>query len=233
MRFPAPAVAAAARPRPARGGLDERRRRRGRPAGRGRGERRRHGARGRARRAARRVLHRLRLRRPQGRAVRRVGQPEPAVGVRDDEAARRGRRRRARLGDQELVALRPDRSQLRPHDAPARSRARRGGGRRRPARLPDLRRPPRGGHPRARRRRAPPFGLWHVAAGGDCTWADFAEAIFEEAGLACRVRRITTAEFGARAPRPAVSILRSEKGAPELPHWRDGLAECLAAIAGR
>ena len=113
------------------------------PAGCGRGERRRHRARGRARRTARRVLHRLRLRRPQGRAVPRVGQPEPAVGVRDDEAARRGRRRRARLGDQELVALRPDRSQLRPHDAPPRSRARRGGGRRRPARLPDLRRPPR------------------------------------------------------------------------------------------
>ena len=78
---------------------------------------------------------------------------------------------------------------------------------------------------------AQPFGVWHLAAAGDCTWADFAEAIFEEAGLDCRVRRITTAEFGARAPRPAVSILRSEKGAPELPHWRDGLTECLAAIA--
>jgi dTDP-4-dehydrorhamnose reductase len=75
-----------------------------------------------------------------------------------------------------------------------------------------------------------PFGVWHLAAGGDCTWADFAEAIFEEAGLDCRVNRITTAEFGARAPRPPVSILRSEKGAPELPHWRDGLAECLAAL---
>ena len=76
---------------------------------------------------------------------------------------------------------------------------------------------------------AEPFGIWHVAAGGDCTWADFAEAIFEEAGLDCRVRRITTAEFGARAPRPGVSILRSEKGAPELPHWREGLSDCLAA----
>jgi dTDP-4-dehydrorhamnose reductase len=74
------------------------------------------------------------------------------------------------------------------------------------------------------------FGIWHLAADGDCTWADFAEAIFEEAGLDCRVRRITTAEFGARAPRPAVSILRSEKGAPRLPHWRDGLRACLAAI---
>ncbi len=74
------------------------------------------------------------------------------------------------------------------------------------------------------------FGVWHMAADGDCTWADFAEAIFEDAGLACRVRRITTAEFGARAPRPAMSILRSEKGAPRLPHWRDGLRACLAAI---
>jgi dTDP-4-dehydrorhamnose reductase len=73
-----------------------------------------------------------------------------------------------------------------------------------------------------------PFGVYHAAAAGDCTWAEFAEAIFEEAGLACRVRRITTAEFGARAPRPAYSVLRSEKGAPELPHWRDGLRECLA-----
>jgi dTDP-4-dehydrorhamnose reductase len=74
------------------------------------------------------------------------------------------------------------------------------------------------------------FGVYHVAAGGDCTWADFAEAILEEAGLSCRVRRITTAEFGARAPRPAYSVLRSEKGAPELPHWREGLRECLAQL---
>jgi dTDP-4-dehydrorhamnose reductase len=77
-----------------------------------------------------------------------------------------------------------------------------------------------------------PYGIWHVAASGDCTWADFAEAIFAEAGLDCRVRRITTAEFGARAPRPAASVLRSEKeGAPTLPHWREGLRACLAELA--
>jgi dTDP-4-dehydrorhamnose reductase len=75
-----------------------------------------------------------------------------------------------------------------------------------------------------------PFGVYHVAAAGDCTWADFAEAIFEEAGVPCRVRRITTAEFAARAPRPAYSVLRSEKDAPELPHWRDGLRACLARL---
>jgi dTDP-4-dehydrorhamnose reductase len=76
-----------------------------------------------------------------------------------------------------------------------------------------------------------PFGVWHLAAGGDCTWADFAEAIFEEAGLACRVRRISTAEYGARAPRPAYSVLRSERpDAPRLPHWRDGLRACLERL---
>jgi dTDP-4-dehydrorhamnose reductase len=77
-----------------------------------------------------------------------------------------------------------------------------------------------------------PHGVYHVAAAGECSWADFAEAIFDEAGLATRVRRITSAEFGARAPRPAYSVLRSERGAPELPPWRDGLRECLARLHG-
>jgi dTDP-4-dehydrorhamnose reductase len=76
-----------------------------------------------------------------------------------------------------------------------------------------------------------PRGVWHVAADGDCTWAEFAEAIFEEAGLNCRVRRITTAELGRPAPRPANSVLRSERGAPELPHWREGLRACLERLA--
>ena len=74
-------------------------------------------------------------------------------------------------------------------------------------------------------------GVWHLAAAGDCTWAEFAEAIFEDADLRCRVRRITSTELGAKAPRPAVSILRSEKGAPALPHWREGLRACLARLS--
>jgi dTDP-4-dehydrorhamnose reductase len=75
-----------------------------------------------------------------------------------------------------------------------------------------------------------PHGVWHVAADGECTWAEFAEAIFDEAGLDCSVRRITTEEFGAPAPRPAYSVLRSEKGAPRLPHWREGLRACLERL---
>ena len=73
-----------------------------------------------------------------------------------------------------------------------------------------------------------PSGIWHLAAEGECTWAELAEAIFDQAGIDCRVRRITTAELGQPAPRPAYSVLRSERrGAPQLPHWRDGLRACL------
>ena len=78
---------------------------------------------------------------------------------------------------------------------------------------------------------ARPRGVWHVAADGDCTWAEFADAIFAEAGLACRVVPITTEELGRPAPRPAYSVLRSERpDALRLPHWREGLRACLKRI---
>ena len=77
-----------------------------------------------------------------------------------------------------------------------------------------------------------PYGVYHVAAEGEASWADLAEAIFEEAGLDTHVRRIATAELDPprKAQRPLYSVLRSDKGAPELPGWRDGLRECMAAI---
>jgi dTDP-4-dehydrorhamnose reductase len=76
-----------------------------------------------------------------------------------------------------------------------------------------------------------PPGVWHVAAEGDCTWAELAAAIFEEAGLRCRVRRVSTEELGRPAPRPAYSVLRSERdGAPRLPPWREGLRACLERL---
>src|SRR4029079_18645926 len=60
-----------------------------------------------------------------------------------------------------------------------------------------------------------PRGVWHLAAARDCTCGERAEAIFCAAAVDCRVRRITTAELGRPAPRPAYSVLRSERpGAP-------------------
>lgn len=77
-----------------------------------------------------------------------------------------------------------------------------------------------------------PHGLYHVAASGECSWAEFATAIFEEAGLDCRVVPISTEELGRPAPRPAYSVLRSERPeTPRLPHWREGLRACLDRLA--
>ena len=47
-----------------------------------------------------------------------------------------------------------------------------------------------------------PYGVYHMAADGEATWAEFAEAIFAEAGLETRVRRVSTAELGGRRRGP-------------------------------
>jgi dTDP-4-dehydrorhamnose reductase len=76
-----------------------------------------------------------------------------------------------------------------------------------------------------------PHGTYHLAADGDCTWSEFAEAIFEEADLQCRVIPIKTKELGRPARRPAYSVLRSERAdTPRLPHWRKGLRACLERL---
>jgi dTDP-4-dehydrorhamnose reductase len=76
-----------------------------------------------------------------------------------------------------------------------------------------------------------PYGVYHLTADGDCTWAELAKAIFTEADLQCRVVPISAEELGRPAPRPAYSVLRSEKpDTPRLPHWREGLRACLERL---
>jgi dTDP-4-dehydrorhamnose reductase len=75
-------------------------------------------------------------------------------------------------------------------------------------------------------------GTYHLAGGGSASWYGFASAIMEEAGLSARVEPIASSELQRPAPRPACSILRTvHADAPRLPHWRDGLRDCLAALA--
>ena len=71
-------------------------------------------------------------------------------------------------------------------------------------------------------------GVLHVAGGGECSWHDLAVAAYEERGVRCTVNRGSTADLGRPAPRPAYSVLRTERDdAPVLPHWRDGLSAHL------
>jgi dTDP-4-dehydrorhamnose reductase len=73
------------------------------------------------------------------------------------------------------------------------------------------------------------YGIHHVAASGACSWFDFAQEIFDQAGMDTRVMAGRTAMLGRPAPRPALSVLVSERRDPTvLPDWRAALAEYLS-----
>src|SRR5215204_5255977 len=74
-------------------------------------------------------------------------------------------------------------------------------------------------------------GVLHVAGSGSCSWFDFARAIFERSGADAAVRPCTTDEFPRPARRPANSVLASDRGAPVLPAWQDGLDAYLGVRA--
>jgi len=73
-------------------------------------------------------------------------------------------------------------------------------------------------------------GVLHVAGAGACSWYEFAREIVSCAGLTCAVLPGTTAALARPAPRPAYSVLVTERaGTPLLPDWREGLDAFLAA----
>ncbi|MBU3736271.1 MAG: dTDP-4-dehydrorhamnose reductase [Methylobacterium sp.] len=89
-----------------------------------------------------------------------------------------------------------------------------------------------------------PFGLYHVAAGGETHWCDYARFVIERAVAAGQplklgpenIRAITTAEYPTPAKRPANSrldtrLFRSTFGL-ELPDWHSGVAHILDQILG-
>jgi dTDP-4-dehydrorhamnose reductase len=79
--------------------------------------------------------------------------------------------------------------------------------------------------------RSEAYGTWHAAGAGRCTWRELAQAAFDRAGLAVRANPVTTAEFPRPAPRPAWSVLASERSdAVTLPDWTDGLQAYLDEI---
>jgi dTDP-4-dehydrorhamnose reductase len=77
-------------------------------------------------------------------------------------------------------------------------------------------------------------GIFNYANTGEVTWDDFARTIFRVEKLNCLVKTITTAEYGAPAPRPSYSVLNCDKiqqllSSP-IPSWEDALNRYLASI---
>jgi dTDP-4-dehydrorhamnose reductase len=77
--------------------------------------------------------------------------------------------------------------------------------------------------------RTRPAGVLHVAGQGACSWYDLAREIVALADLDCEVKPSTTADQGRPAPRPAYSVLGTERPAeaPALPPWQRGLEEYM------
>lgn len=81
-------------------------------------------------------------------------------------------------------------------------------------------------------------GIYHMAASGVASWAEFAEEIFrvssELGGPAAPVRRISTAEYPTPARRPANSRLDCSRLAAAfgviLPHWRTSTRSCIEQL---
>ncbi len=78
--------------------------------------------------------------------------------------------------------------------------------------------------------RCPANCVYHLTNSGQCSWYEFAKAIFELTGIKADLQPTSSAEYGSTARRPAYSVLRSEHpNAPKLRPWREALQAYLAA----
>ncbi len=75
-------------------------------------------------------------------------------------------------------------------------------------------------------------GVFHAAGSGHCSWAEFARAIFAAAGVDLAVTETTSEALGRAAPRPAWSVLASERSDVVLPSWQEGLSAYLSRNGG-
>jgi dTDP-4-dehydrorhamnose reductase len=76
-------------------------------------------------------------------------------------------------------------------------------------------------------------GLVHLTGAGEVSWNGFASEIFRQAEVDCRVEPASSEQMARPAPRPAYSVLESERDdVLPMPPWQDGLAGYLAARNG-
>lgn len=76
-------------------------------------------------------------------------------------------------------------------------------------------------------------GTYHLSGAPDVSWAGFAREIMAQAGLACIIDEITTADYPTPAQRPANSRLDCaglERFGLSRPDWRAGVAGALREL---
>ena len=80
------------------------------------------------------------------------------------------------------------------------------------------------------------YGVYHATNEGDCSWADFAQEIMNQAGLKCRITHIPTSEYSSKAVRPFNSRMSKKSlinnGFKLLPQWKNALERYLENVWG-
>jgi dTDP-4-dehydrorhamnose reductase len=76
-------------------------------------------------------------------------------------------------------------------------------------------------------------GLFHMTAEGSCSWYEFAQSIFELAGLRVDLSPATSETYRLPAVRPRYSVLENARlkalGLNHMRHWKEALAAYLEA----
>lgn len=78
------------------------------------------------------------------------------------------------------------------------------------------------------------YGTYHATNEGICSWAEFAEEIFKQAGLSCKVKAIPTTAYPTKASRPMNSRMSKTSleaaGFKRLPLWQDALRRFMIEL---
>jgi dTDP-4-dehydrorhamnose reductase len=77
-------------------------------------------------------------------------------------------------------------------------------------------------------------GVFHISSIGKITWYEFAQEIFNQAGIDITIEPVSSSEFKSKAERPAFSLLSNQKigNIPdsEIIGWKDGLSSLLKEL---
>ena len=78
------------------------------------------------------------------------------------------------------------------------------------------------------------YGVYHATNEGFCSWAEFAQAIMDKAGLNCKVHPVLTIQYKTAAARPLNSRMSKDSldraGIARLPQWEDALERYLREL---
>jgi dTDP-4-dehydrorhamnose reductase len=80
----------------------------------------------------------------------------------------------------------------------------------------------------------PAYGIYHITNSDHCSWYEYAQEIFEIAGIDIEVNPVSTEEFGSPAPRPKYSVLENYnwkmEGFSKIRSYKDALREYMDSL---